>query len=126
MELIEHIAHALELVVEIFVLVLEAISVFCVLVGLLRALANFPGWNADSQRAFAFLRMRFAFARWLSLALEFQLAVDILETTLEPSVQDLMRLAIIAIIRTLLNYFLGKEMMEWIEAQEKEQTSAID
>jgi uncharacterized membrane protein len=58
----------------------------------------------------------------LALALEFQLGADILGTTVAPTVQDLLRLGIIAVIRTFLNYFLGKEM-EMELALERERLS---
>ena len=64
--------------------------------------------------------MRLRFGLWLALALEFQLGADILSTTVAPTTQDLARLALIAIIRTFLNYFLSKEM-EAEMALEKEQ-----
>ena len=44
------------------------------------------------------------------LALEFQLGSDILSTTIAPSFNELAQLAIIAAIRTLLNYFLQKDL----------------
>lgn len=68
-----------------------------------------------------FLVVRVAFGRWLALALEFQLAADILSTTVEPSYADLIRLTIIAVVRTFLNYFLEKEIAEGIELQTKNQ-----
>lgn len=54
--------------------------------------------------------VRLILARYLSLALEFQLAADILSTAIAPSWDQIGKLAAIAVIRTLLNYFLGKEM----------------
>ena len=60
--------------------------------------------------------IRLAFSRCLSLALEFQLAADILSTTIAPSLEELRQLAITAIIRTGLNYFLSKEMKEYEHA----------
>jgi len=50
------------------------------------------------------------FGLWLALALEFQLAADILSTTVSPSFEALGKLALIAVIRTFLNYFLNKEL----------------
>jgi len=69
-----------------------------------------------------FTPIRLAFSRYLSLALEFQLASDILTTALEPTWQDLGKLAATAVVRTALNYFLSKEIKEYrerMEAQEK-------
>ena len=112
MEFLEHIRSALNMIVEFFILILEGISIFCVLVGFIKAISCFPGWNADRSTALPFLQMRLAFARWLGLALEFQLAADILVTTVEPSFNELIRLTIIAVVRTFLNYFLEKEAAE--------------
>jgi uncharacterized membrane protein len=57
---------------------------------------------------------------WLALALEFQLGADILGTTVTPTLDSLTKLALIAVIRTFLNYFLSKELEAESEL-EKEQ-----
>jgi uncharacterized membrane protein len=54
--------------------------------------------------------VRLTLARYLAVALEFQLAADILSTAIAPSWDAIGRLAAVAVIRTGLNYFLGKEM----------------
>jgi uncharacterized membrane protein len=54
---------------------------------------------------------------WLALALEFQLGADILGTTVAPTLDSLTRLALIAVIRTFLNYFLGKELETELELE---------
>ena len=53
-----------------------------------------------------------AFGRWLVAGLTFQLAADIVETTLAPSWDDIGKLGAIAVIRTFLNYFLNRDMDE--------------
>ena len=55
---------------------------------------------------------RLAFSRYLVLALEFQLAADIVRTAVKPSWTDLGILAVVAGIRTFLNFFLQREMKE--------------
>lgn len=52
------------------------------------------------------------YGRWLVAALTFQLAADIIETSIAPTWDDVGRLAVIAIVRTLLNYFLEKDIVE--------------
>jgi uncharacterized membrane protein len=59
-----------------------------------------------------FTSTRFTLARYLALALEFQLASDILETAISPEWQKIGELAAIAAIRTALNYFLTRELKE--------------
>ncbi len=59
-----------------------------------------------------FAAIRLSFARYLALALEFQLAADILSTAVAPSWDRIGKLGAIAVIRTALNYFLTREMRE--------------
>jgi uncharacterized membrane protein len=59
--------------------------------------------------------VRLKFGTWLALALEFQLGADIVITTVDPTMQSLTGLAILAAVRTFLNFFLQKEL----EAEER-------
>jgi uncharacterized membrane protein len=59
-----------------------------------------------------FNRVRLTLARFLALALEFQLGADILSTAIAPSWDQIGKLGAIAVIRTALNYFLMREMKE--------------
>ena len=62
--------------------------------------------------------IRLCLARWLALALEFELGADILRTAIAPTWTDIGQLAAIATIRTLLNYFLHKEIDRAIQWQQ--------
>jgi uncharacterized membrane protein len=64
-------------------------------------------------------KARLAFSRYLVLALEFLLAADIVRTAAKPSWTDLGIMAVVAAIRTFLNFFLQREMKE--EEREVEQ-----
>ena len=59
-----------------------------------------------------FNSVRLTLARFLALALEFQIAADILSTAIAPSWDQIGKLGAIAVIRTALNYFLMREMRE--------------
>ncbi len=48
--------------------------------------------------------------RWLVAGLTFQLAADIVETTIAPTWDDIGKLAAIAAVRTFLSYFLDRDM----------------
>jgi len=87
------------------VLAIIAIAIGCAqgAIGLTRLLLF--GGSEDQLRP-----VWLAFGRWLVAALTFQLAADIVETTLAPSWDDIGKLAAIAAIRTLLNYFLDRDM----------------
>lgn len=57
------------------------------------------------------------YARWLVAALTFQLAADIVETSISTGWEAIARIAAIALIRTFLNYFLEKDLAEVRERQ---------
>ncbi|QKG52905.1 DUF1622 domain-containing protein [Hymenobacter sp. BRD67] len=63
-----------------------------------------------ARRTADFTAIRLTLARYLALALEFQLGADILSTAIAPSWEQIGKLGAIAIIRTALNFFLSKEM----------------
>jgi uncharacterized membrane protein len=50
------------------------------------------------------------FARWLVAGLTFQLAADIIETSITTDWEAVARLGIIAVIRTFLNFFLERDV----------------
>ncbi len=54
--------------------------------------------------------IRLTLGRWLALALEFELAADILRTAIAPTWNEIGQLAAIIVLRTALNYFLQKEI----------------
>jgi uncharacterized membrane protein len=59
---------------------------------------------------YAYVALRLTLARYLALALEFQLGADILSTAIAPTWDQIGQLGAVAVIRTALNYFLGKEI----------------
>lgn len=85
-------------------LVLEGLSVATVLVGLIASLRG-----SRSARG-GITAIRISFGSWLCLALEFQLGADIVATTASPSTDHLIQLAVVAVIRTVLNVFLAREL----------------
>ena len=112
MALIEHFESGLANIAAIAQLLLECISIFCVITGLLKTvqLAIVFSRRHRSQETYPFNQIRIRFGTWLALALEFQLGADILGTTVAPTLAALGQLAIVAVIRTFLNYFLSKEL----------------
>lgn len=76
--------------------------------------------RAMKRQGGSFNPIRLAFARYLTLALELQLAADILSTSVAPSWNQIGKLAAIAVLRTALNYFLEKEMERESERQDTE------
>ncbi len=56
--------------------------------------------------------IRLQLGRVLALGLEFTVASDILRTAVAPTRQDILNLGAIVLLRTLLNYFLEREIRE--------------
>lgn len=107
---------AISNVVEWIRLGVETIGAIIVVVGVAMAL-----WLLITRRdKMRFNLVRLTLARFLALALEFQLAADILSTTIAPSWDKIGKLAVIAIIRTALNFFLMREMKEAAEVRDHE------
>ncbi|MBV9453983.1 MAG: DUF1622 domain-containing protein [Rubrobacter sp.] len=54
--------------------------------------------------------LRLYLGRYLVLGLEFQVGADILSTAISPTISDVELLAATVVIRTVLNYFLSREL----------------
>lgn len=67
---------------------------------------------AADAPAEAKVAVRLTLGRWLAVALEFELAADVLNTAVTPTWSDIAKLAAIAALRTALNYFLEKEIRD--------------
>jgi len=76
---------------------------------MLRALALLlPGTDALNDQKEA---VRLRLGHWLTVAIEFELAADILRTAVAPTWNDIGQLAAIVVLRTVLNYFLQQEIV---------------
>jgi uncharacterized membrane protein len=112
-ELIEAIKSNLDSWGELTEVILNALSLLCIIAGvvlsLTRSLKEKMHTPGDHPLHTYFRRI---FGGWLVVALEFQLAADIVGTIVSPTTAHLVELGAIALIRTFLNYFLGKELKE--------------
>ena len=64
------------------------------------------------------------FGVWLILGLEFELAADIVRSAISPSWSDIGQLGAIAAIRTVLNFFLERDVKEFSEAEKQPEVTA--
>jgi uncharacterized membrane protein len=111
MEFLNWLHTNLGLVANALKIMLELVSLLCVVMGLVTSLVMAVGFAQRSRRSLANLpAIRLQFGSWLAVALEFQLGADIVATTINPTLQSLGELALLAAIRTFLNYFLQKEL----------------
>jgi uncharacterized membrane protein len=94
------------------VVVIDAMALIIIVVGTVEAFftglwAAFP---APAHSRFRAILVRYG--RWLVAGLTFQLAADIIETSIAPTWQEVGQLGAIAVIRTFLNYFLERDLAE--------------
>lgn len=87
----------------------ETLGAGLVALGASVAIANLAR-AAFMQESLEFTASRLILARYLALALEFELGADILATAVSPSWDQIGKLGAIAVIRTGLNYFLSMEI----------------
>ena len=65
------------------------------------------------KQGFTYNQIRREFTDKIVFGLEFLIAADILATLLSPTEQDLINLAVVVVIRTVLGYFLSREAAEF-------------
>ena len=108
-------------IAEFVALVIQAGAVLVVTFGAVQALALVAEaiWQreADSPRG---REIWLKFATWILLALEFALAADLVRTAVAPTWDDIGKLAVIATIRTMLNYFLAKDIASFDRSQDRD------
>ncbi|APU38725.1 DUF1622 domain-containing protein [Streptomyces sp. TN58] len=90
---------------------IEAAGALIIFVGAAWAFARFATTSLRRRSLIGeFNKIRLSLGRFLVLGLEFQLAGDVLRTAVAPSFTEIGQLAAIAAIRTVLNFFLTREI----------------
>src|SRR5262245_46676697 len=105
-ELIHQFARAVALALETAAVAVVAIGSIGAAWRIVVALPRIATSHGEGKRVWR------RFGMWLLLALEFELAADIVTSVVAPTWVDLGRLGAIAVIRTFLNYFLEKDVAE--------------
>ena len=92
-------------------LALECLAALMVSFGAIEALwilaKSAAGRVGDGRR-----RAWLGFAGWILLALEFALGADLIRTAIAPTWDSIGMLGAIAVIRTILGFFLGRDLEE--------------
>ncbi|HLJ90011.1 MAG TPA: DUF1622 domain-containing protein [Candidatus Angelobacter sp.] len=92
----------------------EAAAALLIVVGVLEALIHVLRPEFSRQRSPGVRREAWVrFAVWLLLGLEFELGADVIRTAISPTWTDIGQLGSIAAIRTVLNYFLTKDIEKY-------------
>lgn len=102
---------ALHLLAERLSQTLQFITMLLLAFGTAAALWSLArGMFAGRPAAAVTLEVWQGLSRWLLLGLEFMLAADLIDTAVSPNWDDIGKLGAIAAIRTLLGFFLGRDI----------------
>jgi len=106
------------------VVLIDALALIIIVIGTIEAFINGVRAMFASPTGHERRDIWLRFARWLIAGLTFQLAADVIETSITTSWQAVLRLGAIALIRTFLNYFLERDLSE-VRARQNEVTSKV-
>lgn len=100
------------LITEQAVLWIDAIALVVIVFATAQAVVGMVRLAFGKPTAHERREVSIRYARWLIVGLTFQLAADIIETSITTDWEAIARVAAIAVIRTFLNYFLEKDFSE--------------
>jgi uncharacterized membrane protein len=99
-------------------ILIDAIALLVIVIGTVEVCVAMIRFILGVERTGRLMRdIWLGYARWLVAALTFQLAADIIETSISTDWETIARVAAIAVIRTFLNYFLDRDLAEVRERQ---------
>lgn len=99
-------------ITEYCVLMMDAMALVVIVLGTIEAFCKGTVTLLSSPASHRNRDVWLRYGRWLVVGLTFQLAADILSTSIAPSWDEIGQLAAIAVIRTFLNYFLDRDLVE--------------
>ena len=101
-------------ILEILIIVLQGLSIAIVVWGVFLCLITFIkveiSINNRSNIVQKITSTKNYLGSYILLGLEILISADIIDSILNPTLHDILRLAAIVIIRTVISYFLNKEM----------------
>lgn len=101
-------------IVHFIVTIFNAISIIILLIGVGKAIFDFTKYeiqtNFRNNTAREIKIIKNYLGSYILLSLEILIAADIIETIMNPSPEDIFILAAVVVIRTVISYFLGKEI----------------
>ena len=109
-------------VTETAIVVIDALALVIIVIGTVEAFVRGLRLLLSPPSRQARREVGLRYARWLVAGLTFQLAADIIETSITTDWDAVGRLAAIAVIRTFLNYFLENDVGEMREREREART----
>ena len=101
---------------------IDAVALVVILIGTVEVIVGIVRLSFGTRSHELMRDTWLSYARWLVAALTFQLAADIIETSISSSWETIGRVGAIAVIRTFLNYFLDRDLEE-VRARQKQRSA---
>ncbi len=97
--------------------IIDVIGVIILIIGFIRGLIKYVQFESDRiQRkgnvVYKMQLLRCDIGMYILLALDFMITSDIINSMVHTDMQELINLAFIVVLRTVIGYFLGKELEE--------------
>jgi uncharacterized membrane protein len=112
-------------ILDLIVVCLNLLSILVLVWGVVKAGADFIRFelrgNNRMKTAKANNFIRNFLGSYVLLGLEILIAADIIETIIHPTFADIVRLAVVVIIRTIISYFLNMEIEKALKDAQNEQ-----
>ncbi|MBO0468335.1 hypothetical protein BCR22_05050 [Enterococcus plantarum] len=109
---------------DLFILALNIFSIIVLIWGVIMAGIDFlKSERLDRNRIVMARQNNFIksfLGSYILLSLEILIAADIIESIIKPTFQDILKLAILVVIRTVISYFLHKEIEDALKDKENE------
>lgn len=110
----EVISVEMKKILEVLILVLQGLSIAIIVWGVFLCIINFIKVEIFTKNRSNIVEKITAIKNYLGsyilLGLEVLISADIIDSILNPTLHDILRLSAIVIIRTVISYFLNKEM----------------
>jgi len=111
---------------DFIVVCLNFLSIFVIVWGVLIAGIDFVRYELTEKDRLVAARennfIRNYLGSYVLLGLEILIAADIIETIIHPTFEDIVRLAAVVIIRTVISYFLNKEIERALQTTDHQPT----
>lgn len=99
-------------IAQLAAIIAEILAFLFIIIGIIRAILIYVKKAFGEKSETSITASRNELGHYLSLGLEFLIGADILKTAISPTWDDLGQLAAIVGIRTILNFFLLRELDE--------------
>ena len=100
----------LQIVIGYLIIIIEGCGAVVIFIGAIKAITGYIRHCIFNRKTIDIPTLRLQLGQSMVIALEFQVAADILKTGISPTWQDILLLAAIIALRTILNYLLEREL----------------